>query len=133
MLLARKLVDVGRLAASTPKAGPTAGPTAGRVVQVTTEDDVRRLCLALPAVTERLSWGQPAWFARTMVARMWESGVVTLKTDERDALAASDPDTYYWTPHHDRSPNLVLVRLDRVSADELTELLRESHRLADGR
>lgn len=108
-------------------------PTAGRVAQVTTEDDVRRLCLALPDVTERLSWGQPAWFARTMVARMWESGVLTVKTNEREALVASDPDTYFWTPHHDRSPNLVLVRLARVSADELAELLRESHRLAGGR
>jgi hypothetical protein len=103
------------------------------VAEVATEDDVRRLCLALPAVTERLSWGQPAWFARTMVARRWENGVVTVKTDEREALVSSDPDTYYWTPHHDRSPNLVLVRLERVSADELAELLSESHRLACGR
>jgi hypothetical protein len=53
-----------------------------------------------------------------------------VKTEERDALAASEPDTYYWTPHHDRSPALVLVRLDRVSDDELEELLRESFRLA---
>lgn len=103
------------------------------VSQVATEADVRRLCLALPGVTERLSWGQPAWFARTLVARMWESGVVTVKTDERDALVASAADAYFWTPHHDRSPNLVLVRLDRVSADELAELLKESHRLARGR
>jgi hypothetical protein len=98
-----------------------------------TEDDVRRLCLALPAVTERLSWGQPAWFAKTLMARMWESGVVTVKTDEREALVASAADTYFWTPHHDRSPRLVLVRLDRVSLDDLAELLTESHRLAGGR
>jgi len=30
---------------------------------------VRRICLALPGVTERLSWDQPAWFARTLMAR----------------------------------------------------------------
>ncbi len=94
------------------------------------EDDVRRLCLGLPGVTERLSWGQPAWFARTLMARMWEEAVLTVKTEEREALAGTDPDTYFWTPHHERSPKLVLVRLDRVAGDELEELLRESYRLA---
>jgi hypothetical protein len=97
-----------------------------------TEDDVRRRCLSLPGVTERLSWGQPAWFARTLMARIWEPGVVTVKSRERDVLAGSDPETYFWTPHHDRSPLLVLVRLDRVAEDELGELLEESYRIAGG-
>lgn len=95
-----------------------------------TEGDVRRACLAMSGVTERLSWGQPAWFARTLMARMWEDDVVTVKTREREALAGTDPDTYFWTPHHERSPNLVLVRLDRVADDELGELLQESYRIA---
>lgn len=95
-----------------------------------TIEDVQRICLSMPGVTERASWGQPAWFAKTLMARMWEDGVLTVKSVERDALAASDPDTYYWTPHHERSPQLVLVRLDRVADDELVELLRESYRLA---
>lgn len=47
---------------------------------VITEDDVSRICLALPGVTERLSWGRPAWFARTLMARMWDEGVLTVKT-----------------------------------------------------
>lgn len=98
-----------------------------------TEDDVRRRCLAMPEVSERMSWGQPAWFARTLMARMWEDGVLTVKTDERDVLAGDDPDTYFWTPHHDRSPRLVLVRLDRITNDELDELLQESHRIANRR
>ena len=93
------------------------------------EDDVRRICLALPDVTERQSWGRPAWFARTLVARMWDDDVVTVKTEEREALTASDPEVFFWTPHHDRSPSLVLVRLDRVDLEELEELLTESHRL----
>ena len=98
--------------------------------RMATEDDVRRLCLAMPGVTERLSWGQPAWFARTLMARIWEDGVLTVKTDERDALAGTDPDTFFWTPHHERSPKLVLVRLDRVDTDELDELLQDSYRIA---
>ncbi|MCC9196173.1 MmcQ/YjbR family DNA-binding protein [Arthrobacter sp. zg-Y820] len=94
------------------------------------ETDVRSLCLALPGVTERLSWQQPAWFARTLMARIWEEGVLTVKTEEREALAGTDPDIFYWTPHHNRSPMLVLVRLDRVNRAELEELLLESYRLA---
>ena len=95
-----------------------------------TDDDVRRISLSMPEVSERLSWGQPAWFARTLMARMWEDGVVTVKSEERDVLAASDPAIFFWTPHHERSPNLVLVRLDSVNEDELDELLQESYRIA---
>lgn len=98
-----------------------------------TEEDVRRACLALPGVTERSSWNQPAWFAKTLMARIWEDGILTVKTAEREALAGSDPQTYFWTPHHQRSPQLVLIRLARVDADELAELLEESYLLAGGR
>lgn len=99
---------------------------------VTTEDDVRSICSLLPGVTERLSWGRPAWFARTLMARMWDDDVLTVKTHEREVLASTQPETYYWTDHHDRSPSLVLVRLARVDAVELEELLRESHQIASG-
>lgn len=97
------------------------------------EEDVRRICLALPGVTERPSWNQPAWFARTLMARLWEDGVLTVKTLEREALAGTDPGTYFWTPHHERSPQLVLVRLDRIDVEELAELLEESYLIAGGR
>lgn len=88
------------------------------------------MCLAHPGVTERPSWNRPAWFAKTMMARIWDDGVLTVKTREREALAATDPDTFFWTPHHNRSPGLVLVRLDRVDPDELRELIEESYGLA---
>lgn len=97
-----------------------------------TEDDVRRLCTSLPGVTERTSWGRPAWFARTLMARMWDDDVVTLKTQERQALAATAPETFFWTPHHERSPQLVLVALERVDDAELSELVLESYGLAGG-
>ena len=67
------------------------------------------------------------------MARMWEDDVLTVKSRERDVLAGAAPDVYFWTEHHERSPQLVLVRLDRVADDELAELLQESHRLASGR
>lgn len=98
-----------------------------------TEEDVRKAALALPGVSERPSWGQPAWFAKTLMARIWEPGVLTVKTEEREALAGTEPDTFYWTPHHERSPQLVLVRLERIDAKLLNELLEDSYRLAGGK
>jgi hypothetical protein len=86
----------------------------------------------MPGVSERSSWGQPAWFARTLMARIWEEGVLTVKSDEREALAGTEPETFFWTPHHERSPQLVLIRLDRIGLEELGELLGESYRLAGG-
>ena len=88
----------------------------GRVAAMVTEDGVRRICLSMPGVTERLSWGQPAWFARTMMARIWEDGILTVKSDYREALAGTNPDTYFWTPHHERSPRL--VQIGRASCRE---------------
>jgi hypothetical protein len=97
-----------------------------------TEDDVRRAALALPGVTERLSWGQPAWFAKTLLARIWEPGVLTVKTEEREAMAGTEPEIFFWTPHHERSPQLVLVRFESIDAKLLGELLADSYRLAGG-
>lgn len=96
-------------------------------------EDVRRGCLAMPGVSERLSWGQPAWFCRTLMARMWEDDVLTVKTVEREALVATEPEVFFWTPHHDRSPGLVLARLPPLDDDQLAELLAESYRIANGR
>jgi hypothetical protein len=64
------------------------------------------------------------------MARIWEPGVLTVKTQEREALAGTDRETFFWTPHHEQSAQLVLVRLDRVAPDEVSELLRDSYRLA---
>lgn len=40
------------------------------------------------------------------------------------------PDIGFWTSHHAYSPLLVLMRLAHVPQDELSEMLRESYRLA---
>ncbi|WP_372698865.1 MmcQ/YjbR family DNA-binding protein [Arthrobacter sp. JSM 101049] len=99
---------------------------------MSTEAEVRAQCLGLPGVTERPSWNRPAWFAHTLMARMWDDTVLTVKTTKREALAATEPDTYFWTPHHEASPQLVLIRLERIDESELRELLGESYRLAGG-
>jgi len=91
-------------------------------------DAVRRLALALPEVTERLSWGLPAWFHQRLVARMWDEHRLTVHVEddgERQALAAQDPDVYSTTDHH-QGTDLVLVDLRVAGTDLVRALLAES-------
>lgn len=97
-----------------------------------TQDDVRSACLALPHTSERLSWNRPAWFARTLFARLWDDTALTVKTSERDALLATQPDVFFSHPHHRQYPSLLLVRLGRIDGDELMELIDDSYRIANG-
>ncbi|MBO3083377.1 MmcQ/YjbR family DNA-binding protein [Cellulomonas fengjieae] len=90
--------------------------------------DVRRSALALPEVAERQSWGQPAWFHRNLVARMWDADRLTVRVEddgERLALVEQDPSLYSSTDHH-AGTNLVLIALDVVAADDLSSHLAES-------
>jgi hypothetical protein len=52
---------------------------------------------------------------------------VHLERDERDLLVASDPGTFFFTPHWASSPS-VLVWLDRVDPDLLRELIADAWR-----
>ncbi|MBO0899449.1 MmcQ/YjbR family DNA-binding protein [Cellulomonas sp. zg-ZUI222] len=91
-------------------------------------DHVRRLALDLPEVGERLSWGEPAWFHRRLVARMWDAHRLTVHVEddgERRALAAEDPAVYSTTDHH-RGTDLLLVDLRVADGALVGSLLRES-------
>ena len=95
-----------------------------------TEDDVRRVALSLPATTERSSYGTPGFRVKDrLFARIREEGDVLVVwvdgLDEKEALLAADPDTFFTTPHYDGHPT-VLVRFDAVDVDELTELLTDA-------
>jgi hypothetical protein len=97
---------------------------------VITEDDVRRVALSLPATTERSSYGTPGFRVKDrLFARIREEGDVLVVwvdgLDEKEALLAADPDTFFTTPHYDGHPT-VLVRFDAVDVDELTELLTDA-------
>ncbi|WCI08239.1 MmcQ/YjbR family DNA-binding protein [Arthrobacter sp. OVS8] len=97
-----------------------------------TEEDVRRAALALPGVVERPSWGQPAWFAATLMARMWEEGCS--RSRPRNAKRSPERTRRLISGRPIMSVHrcLVLVRLDRIDLTELGELLEESHRIAGG-
>jgi hypothetical protein len=112
-----------------------------------TIDDVRRLALALPRTSEKVSWGTPHWRVSSK-GFVWERplrradeealeaagtpvpegevlGVRVADEGVKQALLADDPDVYFTTPHFDGYP-AVLVRLERIGVDELRELVEEA-------
>jgi hypothetical protein len=95
-----------------------------------TEDDVRRIALSMPATTEKSSYGTPGFRVKDkLFARIREEGDVLVVwvdgVEEKEALIAAQPDTFFTTPHYDGYA-MVLVRFDAVEVDELTELLTDA-------
>ena len=89
----------------------------------------------LPDVEVATAYGQPALKVRgRMIACMAANKAaepntlaVMMAFADRDALIEDDPDTYYLKDHYLNYP-CVLVRLSRVRADALRDLLAGAHR-----
>jgi hypothetical protein len=120
-----------------------------------TFDDVQRIALALPETSETLSRENRHWRVKDK-GFVWERplrrsdlealgdsapdgailGVRVEHLGAKEALLASDPSIFFTTPHFDGYP-AVLVQLDRISLEELQEivveawLVRAPKRLAD--
>ena len=99
---------------------------------------VRKLAAALPDVEEGTAWGVPALKLRgTLLACMASHKsaepntlVVRLDFDQRDAMIADDPATYYLKPHYVNYP-CVLVRLPAIDRAALADLLQAGWRFVD--
>ncbi|MGZ4325814.1 MAG: MmcQ/YjbR family DNA-binding protein [Solirubrobacteraceae bacterium] len=109
-----------------------------------TWDEVRRIALALPDTSERQSHGHPTWRVKDKLF-VWDrplrkSDLLALGEDAptgpilgarvehliaKEALLADDPDVFFTTPHFDGYP-AVLVALDRISLEELNEVIVEA-------
>ncbi len=108
-----------------------------------TQDDVRRLAMALPQVVEAedtfafsvlhgpkskgFAW---VWQERRQPKkpRVPNDGVLAVRVADqgaKEALLAADPQAFFTEPHYNGFP-AVLVRLDAVALDELEELLTEA-------
>jgi hypothetical protein len=98
-------------------------------------DTVRRIGLALPGVEDSTAYGNLALKAHgkllacvpTHRSAEPNSLVVKVAFDDRAQLLAEAPDVYYVTEHYVGYPS-VLVRLSRVSADVLRDLLRIAYK-----
>jgi hypothetical protein len=107
-------------------------------------DDVRRISLALPETSEQPSHGHASWRVRDKVF-VWErplrradlqalgddapSGAILGARVEhlgaKEALLATDPRSFFTTPHFDGYA-AVLVRLDKITIDDLAETIVEA-------
>src|SRR6185437_15056953 len=71
-------------------------------IAMATEDDVRELALALPATTERLSYGTPGFRVKDrLFARIREPDVLVLFVgglDEKEFLLGADPGKFFTVP-----------------------------------
>lgn len=94
-------------------------------------DTVRKMGLALPDVEEGTTYGSPAlkvhgkMFTCMAIHKSAEPNSLAIRIDfdQRDEMIAADPKTYYLTEHYVNYP-VVLVRLGRVHADALRDLLQ---------
>src|SRR6266481_9074914 len=101
---------------------------------------VRKLGLALPDVEPSTMYGAPALKVRGHMFACMASHksaepntlVVLVGFDERNALIAADPETYYLKDHYLNHPS-VLVRLSRVQPDALRDLLLKAWRFTTSR
>lgn len=97
--------------------------------------DVESIGRTLPDVEVTTTYGQPAlkvggkMFACIAAHKSAEPNTLVLRMDftDRDALVEEEPDTYYLKEHYLNYP-CVLVRLSRVRADALRDLVTGAHR-----
>ena len=106
--------------------------------------DVRRIAMALPEVTEGVAWGNVRWnvkdkgfawerpLGKTDVKALGDLApdgpILAVRVPDigvREALIADDPEIYFTIPHFDGFP-AVLIRLDRISVQELSEMMVEA-------
>ncbi len=100
-----------------------------------TFDVVRKIGLAFPGVEESTAYGSPALKVRgkllacipTHRSAEPDSLAVCVDLDDRAALLAEAPDTYYVTDHY-LPYECVLVRLSKLNPDALRDLLGMAHK-----
>jgi hypothetical protein len=100
---------------------------------VPTWDDVIAIGERFPGVELGTSYGTPALrVRRKFMCRMRTDpeALVMRVSDlgEKEALLQGQPDAFFTTPHYDGYP-AVLIRLDAVDPEELSELIEEAWRM----
>ncbi|PYR11354.1 MAG: hypothetical protein DMG00_10450, partial [Acidobacteria bacterium] len=112
----------------------------GRAMPPISFKTVESIGRALPDVDVTTAWGQPAlkvrgkMFACIASHRSAEPNTLVVMIDfgDRDALLEDDPGTYYLKEHYLNYP-CVLVRLSRVRADALRDLITGAYRFVSAK
>src|SRR5215471_3821153 len=98
---------------------------------------VRRVCLALPEVTERLSHGEPTFFVRKKVFAMFSNNhhndgriavLIPVPQGYQSVLLEASPEKFYYPPYVGKG-GWVGIHLNRIVDDELGMHLRQAWRL----
>jgi len=106
-----------------------------------TFDTIREIGKQLPGTEVSTAYGSPAlevngrMYAAIAINKEAEPNslaVFLADFDQREALLAEDPDTYYVKPHYEPYP-IVLVRLSCVTHDALKDLLCGAHRVVSNK
>jgi hypothetical protein len=101
-------------------------------------EKLRRLCLALPETTERLSHGEPTWFVR---GKKTFVNYANHHHDDRlafwcaapdgaqDALVGSDPERFFVPPYVGHRGWLGVYLDVAVDWDQITDLVTDAYRV----
>ena len=97
-----------------------------------TFDEVRKIALNWPGVTEGTSYGTPALkVGGKMLTRLREDGdtlvVKGVEPEEREVLMAAEPDVFHVTQHY-LGWKAVLVRLSKARPEAVEALLMRYYR-----
>ena len=97
-----------------------------------TEEEVRKICLSFPGVTEGTSYGRPAFLVNKKFftrLRREDDSLVLLEVnfDEREMLIEADPQTFHFTAHYKDYPG-VLARRESLHPGSLRAFLERRWR-----
>ena len=92
-----------------------------------TAAQLKKIALSFPEANEKPSYGKPSYFvAKKFFTRLRaeDNSVVFIVDgmDQRDLMLELDPQTYHITDHYKDYP-AVLVRMERISTEELQTML----------
>jgi hypothetical protein len=98
---------------------------------------VRRLCRALAETAEKLSHGEPTWFARKRVFTMFANNHhndghvavwIPAASGEQAALIATSPNTYFRPPYVGVN-GWVGIDLDQIDDEDLAAHITDAYRI----
>ncbi len=91
---------------------------------------IREMIFSLPGTTEGSCYGTPGFYVKKkLFARLKEDGeTLVVYTLEREKWIKAKPAIYYFTEHYRNYPSM-LIRLNKVKANDLQTLLLASWRL----